>query len=133
MVVRTIGVAAAVGLLIGCDGGGGPATAPVTGEVTFDGTPVADGRVLMRKVEGDGKAFSGEIKNGAYSLEAEPGTMAVEITASRPVPGKFDRSNGTPEPVGEMYVPAKYNARTTLKAEVTAGGGNRFPFELVSK
>jgi hypothetical protein len=59
--------------------------------------------------------------------------VKVEITASRLVPGKFDNSNGTPEPMGEMYIPKKYNSQTTLEAEVKSSGDNALPFELVSK
>lgn len=128
-----VGACAVAGLLTGCGGGDGPETHRVTGQVTFDGQPVEDGRITFRKTGGDGKSFSTEIKGGGYDLETEPGPMAVEITASRLIPGKFDNSNGTPEPVGEMYVPKKYNAATTLAAEVTPSGPNEFPFTLTSK
>jgi hypothetical protein len=33
----------------------------------------------------------------------------------------------------EGYIPAAYNSKTTLTAEVKAGGRNEFPFELKSK
>jgi hypothetical protein len=112
----------------------GPAMFKVVGAVSFDGAPVADGRIQFRKADGDQKAFSGEIKDGKYSLEAEAGKMAVEITASRPS-GKFDNSNpdDPPQPIGEMYIPAKYNTETTLSAEVTPAAENNFPFDIVSK
>lgn len=113
----------------GC-GGGGPVT--VTGQVTFDGKPVEDGRITFRQVAGDKKVFSGAISNGSYSLQCEPSKVAVEVTASRLIPGKFDRSNGTPEPVGEMYIPAKYNSATTLTADVSPSN-RTIPFELKSK
>ena len=120
--------------VVGCGGGGDGLTLyPVTGTVTFDDQPVSEGRVVFRKKEGDQKAFSGEIKEGKYQLDAEPGKMSVEVVASRPVPGKFDTSNGTPEPVGEMYIPAKYNEKTTLEAEVKPDGDNEIPFALTSK
>lgn len=117
----------------GCSSGGdGLALYPVTGTVTFDNEPVAEGRVLFRKKEGDRKAFSAEIKEGKYEVEAEPGKMTVEVIASRVVPGKFDTSNGTPEPVGEMYIPERYNSKTTLEAEVKPDD-NEIPFALTSK
>ena len=132
LILRTVAAAALSGLFVGCGGPDGPVQVPVTGEVTLDGKPLEEGRILMRKVEGDGEAFSGEIRGGAYSLQAEPGKMSVEITASRIIPGKFDKANGTPEPVGEMYIPKKYNANTTLSAEVTPDGENQIPFVLAS-
>ncbi len=104
-----------------------------SGEVKLDGAPVETGRILFRELEGGQQGFSGEIKNGQYSLKCSPGKMRVEITASRIIPGKFDNSNGTPEPVGEMYIPKKYNENSELTAEVKAGEKNNFPFELTSK
>ncbi|MDQ3333262.1 MAG: hypothetical protein M3552_21880 [Planctomycetota bacterium] len=119
--------------LLGCGrGDDGPALYPVTGKVTFDNQPIAEGRVVFRKLDGDQKAFSSEIRDGVYELTVEPGKMSVEVLASRPVPGKFDHSNGTPEPVGEMYIPEKYNSKTTLQAEVTVDGDNEIPFALTS-
>jgi hypothetical protein len=118
---------------MGCSSGStGPKEYPVGGTVTFDGKPVETGRILFRKIgEGD-RAYGGEITNGNYSFTSEPGKVKVEITASRIIPGKFDNSNGTPEPVGEMYIPKQYNSKSTLEAEVKPEG-NTLPFELVSK
>lgn len=119
---------------VGCGStAAGPKLVPVQGSVQFDGAPVPDGRIVFRKTDGDGRAFSGLIKDGAYKLDAEPGRMAVVITASRLIPGKFDNSNGTPEPVGEMYIPPQYNDATSLVAEVAGNGKNEFPFELSSQ
>lgn len=122
--------------LVGCGGGPeGPELFPVSGTVTFDGSPVDDGRILFRRAEGDQKAYSAEIKAGKYSLECEAGKVKVEITASRLIPGKFDTSNpdDEPQPVGEMYIPAKYNSESTLEAEVKSAGENTIPFDLTSK
>lgn len=123
-------------VLVGCGGGPeGPELFPVSGTVTFDGSPVDDGRILFRRAEGDQKAYSAEIKAGKYSLECEAGKVKVEITASRLIPGKFDTSNpdDEPQPVGEMYIPAKYNSESTLEAEVKSAGENTIPFDLTSK
>jgi len=120
--------------LMGCGGGSdGMTLYPVTGTVTFDSQPIAEGRVVFRKQNGDQKSFSAEIKEGKYEVAAEPGKMSVEVLASRPIPGKFDMSNGTPEPVGEMYIPEKYNSKTTLEAEVKPEDENEIPFALTSK
>lgn len=107
----------------------GPALYRVKGAVTFDGAPVETGRIEFWKP--DGRAFGGEIKNGRYQLQSEPGTMKVKIVASRPAPGKFDTSNpdDEPQPVGEMYIPGKYNDTTTLTADV-APQENDIPFSL---
>ena len=123
-------------VLVGCGGAPeGPALYSVTGPVTFDGAPVDTGRIQFRMKQGSGLSYSAEIKGGQYSLQSEAGAVSVEITASRPIPGKFDTSNpdDEPQPVGEMYIPEKYNAKTELSAEVAATGENKIPFELTSK
>jgi hypothetical protein len=128
------GVAAALlaTAMVGCGGGGGdgPELYPVTGQVTFDGTPIEEGRILFRMTSGDGKAYSGAITDGAYEVQAEAGTAEVEITASRDT-GKFDDMGGASEPVpiGEMYIPKQYNSETTLTKEIEATE-NEFNFEL---
>ena len=120
--------------LAGCGSGAtGPELYTVAGQVLFDGAPIPEGRILFRKLDGDHRAFAGEISNGTYQVAAEPGKMTVEISASRLIPGKFDTSNGTPEPMGEMYIPRRYNAETILTAEVTPSDHNDIPFELKSK
>jgi hypothetical protein len=119
-------------LLMAVSGCGDNSTLSVTGQVTFDGTPIKEGRILFRQVDGEQRAYSALITNGSYTVQCPPGKMRVEITASRPVPGKFDKSNGAPEPVGEMYVPEQYNAKSTLTAEVSSSNRS-FPFDLKSK
>ena len=111
----------ATGMIFGC-GSSGLDTQPVSGKVTFDGQPIQEGRITFRGTGSDPRAFSAEIKNGEYQMEAAVGKVRVEVIASRPVPGKFDESNpGEKVPVGEMYIPAKYNSQSELTAEVTSG------------
>lgn len=108
---------------------------PVSGKVTFSGEPVADGEI--RLVAEDGKRTdAGRIKEGAYSLQAVPGKKRVEIYATKEDPSKKVPSAVTPggfEPVREMYIPEKYNAKTALKADVTETGSNSFDYPLDAK
>lgn len=108
-------------VLSGC-GDSGPRMHKVTGDVTFDGTPIEDGQITFKRVS-DSKAYSGEIKNGSYEVKCEDGEMAVEINATRVVPGKFDTTSnpGHKEPVIETYIPKIYNTATTLKVKVDSG------------
>ena len=118
--------------LAGC-GPSGLDLEPVTGTVTFDGQPIPEGRIQFRAVDGDQRAFSGLITNGQYEIEAQPGRMIVEVRASRIIPGKYDESNPDEKaPVGEMYIPARYNSQTELTAEVPAGGIQQLNFALTS-
>lgn len=110
----------ALSSLAGCSGSD-PARReyPVTGTVKFDGQPVETGSVLFRAVDGDQRGFSGAIQNGNYELKATAGKMKVQITATRIIPGKFQELNpGEKSPVGEMYIPDRYNSQTELTAEV---------------
>lgn len=118
-------------LLTGCASGDRLVT-DVTGTVTVDGVPVEAGQILFRRTDGEQKGYEGTITNGAYRLQCEPGPVRVEITAFRVVPGKFTTVNGPKEPVREMYIPEKYNAKTTLQHTLT-GSSSVLPFELSSK
>jgi hypothetical protein len=120
---------------LGCGGGApdGPELFPVTGTVTFDGEPISEGRILFRADGGTGKGYGGDIKDGTYTLETVSGSMKVEITASRIVPGKFGEAaspDEDPPPLSEMYIPEIYNTKSTLTAEVKEDGENTIPFDL---
>ncbi len=117
---------------VGCAETGGSKQYSVSGSVTLDDIPVADGQINFRHAK-TGKSTSGMIKDGKYDLKAEAGEMKVEIVASRVIPGKFDTTTnpGTQEPVSEMYIPKIYNSETTLVSTVEAKT-NDIPFKLTS-
>lgn len=119
-----VGLLLTLPLLVGCPGGGADGMQKVTGSVTYNGEPIEDGRVQFRQVDGDQRSFSGMIENGKYTIETATGSMLVEVRASKLIPGKFDESNPDEKaPMGKMYIPEKYNSRTELTANVTAGSG----------
>ncbi|OWK34985.1 hypothetical protein [Fimbriiglobus ruber] len=68
----------------------------------------------------EGRAYSVEIKSGAYSGSVEAGKAVVIIEASKEVPGKFDMSKGEKmkEPLRKMYIPKKYNQNSELVEEI---------------
>ena len=120
---------------LGLAGCGNQETGPdvffVTGTVAIDGRPLGTGKIQFRS-GGNGRAYVGAIEDGQFSLDAEAGTSAVAITASRPT-GKYDEGaspEDEPQPIMEMYIPVQYNSQTTLTAEVSPDGMNMFPFEL---
>lgn len=110
-----------LGLLAGCARPDGPSMLTTKGTVTFKGEPIEEGRINFRELDGEMRPYSAPIKNGAFSIESTAGKMRVEVYASRIIPGKFDTSNLTEEPVGEMYIPERYNSRSELTHEVTRG------------
>jgi hypothetical protein len=103
-------------------------TFPVHGAVTLDAKPVPEGMIsFMSPENGDLQALP--IKEGKYEGQVRPGRRRVEIRAYLPRSGP--RKPLEPPPTN--YLPARYNAETTLSADVTDQGPNSFDFPLRSK
>lgn len=112
---------------VGC--GAGDGKVPVTGVVTFDGSPMPDGYVTFTP-EGGGTPAAAPIAAGKFEFAVKPGAHRVEIEASHFVGEKNPIMGLQPR---EQYVPARYNSETTLRADVKAGDENAFTFDLTSK
>jgi len=123
-------------MLFACGGGdSGPTIAPVQGKVTLDGKPVPDALVVFKPEQGR-PASAMTDTNGDYSLVysqsskgAALGKYRVEITTGREA--SFAEGVETSPAVKET-IPEKYNSKTELTAEITAGK-NVANFELQSK
>ncbi len=109
-------------LALGCGSG----TCEVTGTVTFDGQPVPHGDIVLNDVEGRLGPDYGKIEDGRFALQAKPGRKKVEIRASREVPERKTEMGA----YFEDYIPRRYNAETTLTADVTPGGKNHWDYKL---
>lgn len=130
-------------LLLGCIGCGrtdGLQRAAVKGKVTLDGVEIAEGSIAFYPAGGlKGPTAGGAIKGGQYSITANHGPMIghnrVEIHASkktgRKVQAPMSAQGVMTDEVAEA-VPDRYNAKSTLTAEVAADK-NTFDFELNSK
>ena len=118
--------------LAGCPGPQGPATYPVSGTVTLDEEPLAEGQIVFEPLSADGtRPSSGPVVQGKFSFTIEEGMKRVRITAEREV-GEADPVMGARR--RENYIPLRYNERSELTAEVTADAeGNVFNFPLKSK
>jgi hypothetical protein len=102
-----------------CGGSSGPKKYKVTGTVSFDGKPISEGRITFKGDASKLGTYSAPIANGSYTVEAEPGSYLVEITASR-MTGKFVTTIEGKNEIGEMYIPEKYNAKSTLQKDVSS-------------
>jgi len=122
-------LAALIALPAGC-GPSGPETYEVSGEVTFDGQPVADGEIVFRAADGSAASWAGKIENGRYSLPATAGKKRVEITAFRQVKIDAPPESAEGDISGIPYIPPKYNSQSELAVEVTPEGPNEFDFPL---
>jgi hypothetical protein len=123
-------VAGCLLMLAGCGGSSrGRHLAPVTGNVTRQGRPLPEGRIVFMPVE-PGDSASGQIVAGVYRLGtyspgdgATPGRYKVAITSWIREPDM--------ESEGEPAIPKRYfdAAQSGLTAEVTDKPGE-FNFEL---
>ncbi len=132
--------------IIGCSGESSdnlPREA-IAGKVTMDSQPLPKGTILFLP-EGnqaeEASSATGEIANGEFSIPRSRG----------PVPGKYKVSiSHTDQPEGRVkiqlkkpgkkpatgfteLIPAKYNTKTELKAEIPRGGKSDLDFPLQSK
>ena len=109
--------------LVGCSR---PETVEVSGTVTWEGAPIANGDIVFASIDPHMPAAAGKISDGAYTFRCKPGKKRVEISSFR-LSGKK-----TPQgrPIGEMYIPNRYNSESELTADVTPDGENKFDFAL---
>jgi hypothetical protein len=120
---------------VGC----GDGKVRVRGTVTFDGQPVDNGVISFEPADGRGPNTGSAITDGRFELsgpaEATPGKKIVRIRASRPTGRRIE--SGPPAPPGtlvdelEAYIPAQYNAKSTLTAEIVPGKVNEITLELL--
>jgi hypothetical protein len=129
----------ALGLaLCGCGGSGDDLPREtVSGKVTFEGEPLARGAILFRtSAPGAAGAMDagGLIRDGEYRIPRSegpvPGTYKIMITEEvERLPGSDDAPGPRPR-VKPSRLSARYNARTTLIAEIKPGAPNTFDFDL---
>jgi len=101
----------------------------VSGTVTLDGKPLSNGDVTFFPQGPTMPAAASKLQDGRYTFRAVAGEHRVVIRA---VSDKPIVTSPIDPPVYESIVPARYNDATTLKAEVTPAGPNRFDFDLTS-
>lgn len=118
-------------ILAGCQKEDGPAKFPVSGQVTLDGTPLAEGQISFMPSNGVGISTGGKITNGSYRVDVPLGEMRVEVRAPIKVGEKpaYDAPDSPKVPIIEEKIPVKYNANSELKATVVKGT-NKADFKL---
>ncbi len=128
-------------LVAGC----GQSLAPVSGRITLDGKPLANATIIFQPISDDpnpGDGSQGKTdKNGEFTLTlmkegraigAIVGQHKVTITAYEGHDGSVP-SSGSDMKFAKRIVPAEYNARSTLRFDVPAGGATNANFELKSE
>ncbi len=121
-----------VGLVVGCgpQSEGMPELAAVTGTVTMDGKPLPGASVTF-EAAGGATSFATTDADGRYELNyirsqkgAGIGLNTVRIETATDAP---------PSPGWRDPIPAVYNRRSTLQADVQQGEPNIIDFALESK
>jgi hypothetical protein len=122
--------------LPGCGRAGAHKKYKVSGTVTFDGANIQEGRILFLPKDGEGPADGGSIVDGKYEIQCTEGKKRVEIRANTKGKGthKMPEKLNMPSPGMMELIPAKYNANSTLEADVTTDPAqNTFDFKLEKK
>jgi hypothetical protein len=137
--VRRLGVGLLlVGWAAGCGSDDGPNRRAISGTVTLDGRPLEGGAILLEPLSfdsGTSTAVGATIRRGEFAISRDrgpiPGRYLVRIYASSGVqaPLREGQTEKTRRPMVEC-LPAVYNTRSELHAEVKARGPNRYRFEL---
>ncbi|WP_406693704.1 hypothetical protein V5E97_21975 [Singulisphaera sp. Ch08] len=107
----------------------------ISGNVILQGEPLLQGMIQFRPETNQGTFASAAIKDGEYSIPRHEGPVAggyrVIITSPpKSTAAPSDSGPGKTPPSPPDLIPAKYNASSTLNAEVKAGQPNRFNFDL---
>jgi hypothetical protein len=101
-------------------------TVEVTGDVSWEGAPLAQGDITFVDTDPHVPAAAGKIVDGVYAFDCKPGKKRVEIQSYRLSGRKTPQGN----PIGEMYIPLRYSTESELTARVTLEGENDFDFAL---
>ena len=114
----------------------GPKRCAVSGIVTWKGKPLDQGVItFLAEDSALGSGGGDMIKDGRYNIPAKqgllPGRYKVIISSADPR-DKAPDPDSPPGylPVAKDRIALKYNTKTTLTAEVTPQGQNRFDFDV---
>jgi hypothetical protein len=109
------------------------------GRITFENQPIQEGAISFESADRQGPSSGGIIQDGQYRVERIfPGKKVVRITGQRKTGRKVAMESLFPKgmvPAGvmideiEKFIPAKYNDKSELTADVN-GGNNHFDFDL---
>lgn len=122
---------------MGC-GGADAGRAPIAGEVSIGGQPLASGHILFVPVApNEGPTASAAIVNGKYELDGEHGPMIgqnlVQVEADLGVAiddeAAMVRLGGRLPP---QPIPPQYNRQSTLVCEVLEGQANEYDIAVPS-
>jgi hypothetical protein len=115
---RTMMTWLAASMLLALAGCGGDGLTDVTGTVTIDGSPLAEGDIVMEADDKNSAPQGAPIANGQFKMRIGPGKKIVRINASE--------GDGVVDPLMKTegrrsIIPPEFNTASTLTAEIKAG------------
>jgi hypothetical protein len=105
-----------------------PPMAKVSGKVTLDGAPMKDGEIEFEAVAQPPRTL--KIEDGAFSGEVFSGKNVIRLHQFKEGPPAS--TDPDKKPMKMEALPAKYNAQSTLSADVPAAGTTELKFEATS-
>ncbi|SIO20948.1 hypothetical protein SAMN05444166_3008 [Singulisphaera sp. GP187] len=120
----------------GCGGAGDDLPRQeISGSVILQGTPLSEGMIQFRPETNQGTFVSAAIRDGKYAIPRHEGPVAggyrVIITSPpKSTAAASESGPGKAPPSPPDLIPKKYNASSTLNAEVKVGQPNSFDFDL---
>lgn len=122
---------ALAGILVGT-GGCGRGTSvpmyPVSGAVTFDGSPVEKGSITFDAVDNRSPPVMGGIENGRYEVRVPAGEKIVRIDAVR----SAERQDQYGSQVFESFIPREFNEASKLRATISPNEANEVDIVMKS-
>jgi hypothetical protein len=121
-------VAIGLAVLGGC--GGHSKQYDISGTVTYQGQPIAEGQIVFVDAKGVEPASAGPIIGGTYHLRTTAGEKRIRITATRKTGEMLDDGNGARYSKRVDLIPPQYNTATKLTCTVDPRRELIFDFRL---
>jgi hypothetical protein len=101
----------------------------VSGTVTLDGNPIAEGEIIFEAGDHSATPSAGKIVDGRFKFRATYGAKKVQINATKDT-GRKEKDGW---PIFQSIIPERYNTKSELTADIKTSGPNEFTFTLVTK
>jgi hypothetical protein len=102
----------------------------ISGGVTYQGQPIADGQIVFEdEAPGQGK-WPGTIKDGRYKLKATAGPKLVRLSASKETGRIIEGGMGAKIPELIPILPPQFNTQSQEKRTIEAKQPQTIDFNL---
>lgn len=132
LVLMTFVPLAGMLLMVGC-GEAGPKLCDIKGNVSLDGSPMAEGEVLL-SAEGSVVTQTLPISGGEFSGQIQPGTYRVQVFQYVEIAPTPDATGYVPpDPIRRNVIPPQWNTASTLTEVIPDSGKQDITLAITSK